>query len=98
MEDNFTGVRWYQNGQVLAEMKFDCPILDNIEKKYLRNVIRPFKQRIKSISKKTWMDDREYLTFDLKDECSFTLATFKKGTMYKGMELRKEYTLKELGL
>ena len=33
---------------------------------------------------------REYETFDL--------PCFKKGTMYKGMEEYKEYTLEELGL
>ena len=73
-------------------------ILDEQEKEYLRAVIRPFRYRIKNIVKKSWYEDREYISFDLKDECGFTLATFKQGAMYKGMEVEKEYSLEELGL
>ena len=73
-------------------------ILDETEKRYLSNVIRPFKHRIRGIQKTTWSGNREYISFDLRDECGFTLATFEAGTMYKGMEKEKRYTPKELGL
>ena len=39
----------------------------------------------------------DYICIGLNDE-AISLPYFKKGTMYKGMELYKEYTLKELGL
>ena len=73
-------------------------ILDNTEKNYLRSVIRPFRNEVKTIEKNI-MDDKEYICINLKNWLdTFTLPRFKKGTMYKGMKLNKEYTLKELGL
>lgn len=79
-------------------------ILDNTEKNYLRSVIRPFRDRVKTIEKDIIddmddMDNGEYISINFEDFLdSFSLPTFKKGTMYKGMKLNKEYTLKELGL
>ena len=77
-------------------------ILDGKEKEYLSAVIRPFKSRIKYICN-TKMYDREYInivTYGISSRAndSMPFPLFKKGTMYKGMELDKEYTLKELGL
>lgn len=74
------------------------PILDDVEKEYLKAVIRPFKKEIVSISKEETFGE-EFISINhevLGDNISF--PTFKKGTMYIGMELEKEYTLKELGL
>ena len=34
----------------------------------------------------------------LKENISIVLPYFEKGTMYKGMKVNREYTLKELGL
>ena len=39
----------------------------------------------------------EYLLF-LLDRQSFSLPYFDKGTMYKGMDTQRDYTLEELGL
>lgn len=39
----------------------------------------------------------EYIAIDLNNE-RLSFPFFDKGTMYKGMELNKKYTLKELGL
>lgn len=73
------------------------PILDDAEKEYLKNVIKPFKSRIKYISKETAYMDDYYIHIDLGND-DIALPFFKKETMYKGMELEKQYTLKELGL
>ena len=79
-------------------------ILDNTEKNYLRSVIRPFRDRVKTIEKDIIddmddMDNGEYISINFEDFLdSFSLPTFKKGTMYKGMKLNKKYTLEELGL
>lgn len=73
-------------------------ILDNTEKNYLRSVIRPFRNEVKTIEKNI-MDDKEYICINLKNWLdTFTLPRFKKGTMYKGMKKDKKYTLEELGL
>lgn len=74
------------------------PILDDKEKEYLSNVIRPFRDGIKSIQKKLFKEE-EYIFFNFnKFNDNFELPSFKIGTMYKGMELDREYTLEELGL
>ena len=69
------------------------------EKKYLENVIRPFKDRVDSIVKLLDTLERQFIRI----RCGSSLTDLprfdsKKDTMYKGMELDKEYTLKELGL
>lgn len=72
-------------------------ILDEAEKKYLANVIRPFKDKIKGIVKLSNFDD-EYILIEVKDDGNIVFPYFKKGTMYKRMRPKKEYTLEELGL
>ena len=81
------------------------PILDEAEKKYLSNVIKPFRGKVKYIVKRN-ENESEYKSEYFESirvvfEGSYwTLffPYFEKGTMYKGMELDKEYTLEELGL
>lgn len=74
-------------------------ILDEAEKRYLADVIRPFKKRVKCICKgQEWgRGDKEFININLKED-ALVLPYFKKGTMYKGMELGRNYTLEELGL
>lgn len=75
------------------------PILDDIERKYLSAVIKPFKNRVKSINKVVCRNDLAFirLTFDENDHVYFPYFRLKSG-MYKGMENNKDYTLEELGL
>lgn len=77
------------------EQEYKSPILDDVEKAYLSAVIKPFRERIKYIRKIVFQ--REFLKIHLEDE-TISLPYFKKGTMYKGMEEGKCYTLEELGL
>lgn len=72
-------------------------ILDEAEKKYLANVIRPFKDKIKGIVKFSNFD-AEYILIEVKDDGNIFFPYFKKGTMYKRMRPKKKYTLEELGL
>lgn len=71
-------------------------ILDETEKRYLANVIRPFRNKVEGIRKE--LSNKEFISIELKDEASINFPYFKKGTMYKGMKKDKKYTLKELGL
>lgn len=71
-------------------------ILDDIEKEYLRAVIRPFRDRVKYILKNHG-NMGEYITICVFGEF-LNFPYFEKGTMYKGMEVDKKYSLKELGL
>lgn len=75
-------------------------ILDDSERKYLGDVIRPFRNKVKWVVK---------ITSDFcKLECisigiegyndDISLPFFEIGKMYKGMVSEKRYTLEELGL
>nr|DAF10653.1 MAG TPA: hypothetical protein [Caudoviricetes sp.] len=75
------------------------PILDDAERKYLADVIRPFRNKIDTISKfKSWDDNSQYIYIETKDNHFATLPVFPKDTMYKGMKGGRHYSLKELGL
>ena len=89
-------------------IKIDKPILDDIEKKYLSNVIKPFRDKVIGITKYNYSNNGEYIHIKLKRTISpvdyfiplesINLPIFKRGIMYKGMELDKEYTLEQLEL
>lgn len=82
-------------------------ILTDKEKEYLQNVIKPFRNRVKYITKETEINAYEFIVMDVINplNTSFYFGTeyinlpyFKQGTMYKNMEVGKKYTLEELGL
>lgn len=85
---------------VQYETIYEAPqrILDKEEKEYLENFLRPFKNWDVRFLKAQSLNDGEYLLIQIGIVSIIKLPPFKKGTMYKGMELDKEYTLKELGL
>ena len=74
------------------------PILTDSEKKYLSDVIRPFRKEVATISKFNAFDGSQYIYIEMKDRRGCNLPTFPKGTMYKGMIEGMHYSLKELGL
>lgn len=80
------------------EEEYDPKILTDKEKTYLSAVIKPFRERTIFVKKVCCMnDEKEFIYVEFGSNC-FTFPFFTKGTMYKGMEYGKEYTLKELGL
>lgn len=87
------------NGK-LEIVKKPKPILDEVEKRYLSNFIKPFRNKIEYIAK--YNDDREYISVTYKDldggTFSMAFPSYDKGTMYKGMELGKRYSVEDLEL
>ena len=81
------------------EQEYKPPILDDVEKAYLSAVIKPFRKRIKRIEKisNNFICGKQFLCVELTTD-NLTFPVFEKGTMYKGMEANKRYTLEELGL
>ena len=86
-------------------------ILDKKEKKYLKNILRPFKDNVQYIIKQTGPNgqdhsDYEYITIFINTTTNIgwvgqeyiVFPYFKKGTMYTDMKVNKPYTLEELGL
>ena len=75
------------------------PILDDVEKEYLNNVIKPFRNSVRCMCKYgTDFMSTECIFITFIDGFNFIFPSFKKGTMYKGMEIGRKYTLEELGL
>ena len=75
------------------------PILDDKEREYLSSVIKPFRKNINYISKQENFDSSmEFIHIDLSDGDVADFPNFKADTLYRGMEVDKNYTLQELGL
>lgn len=78
------------------------PILDDKEREYLSAVIKPFRDEVKFIKLPSYdCPNLTYTCIRMYDNCGnkmVRLPIFKRGTMYKGMKLDKNYTLEELGL
>ena len=75
------------------------PILSDTEKEYLAAVIKPFRDRVKYISKRYFSEYDEYcIQVVLENLDSLTFPNFEGNIMYKGMEVDKKYTLEELYL
>ena len=75
-------------------------VLDATEKRYLAGVIRPFRDKVKSIVKynNPSRSGKEYLKIQIIDDAGINFPDFKKDFMYKGMETDRKYTLEELEL
>lgn len=73
-------------------------ILDDVERRYLWNIIKPFRDKVTTISKNLdWKWKKPFICIRIKKEVSISLPYFRGG-MYEGMEANKKYTLEELGL
>lgn len=95
--NNYSGKLTIEKGQVI-EKEDKREILDEVEKEYLRAVIKPFRKKIDYILKnRSEYNKFEFISIELRGD-SMTFPNFKKNTMYKGMMSGKEYTLEELGL
>ena len=80
-------------------VKIPKPVLDDVEKEYLSTVIKPFRNRIKHFYKYPCANGDCEAIAAITKECDYLdFPRFKKGSMYKGMELSRKYSLEELGL
>lgn len=78
------------------------PVLDEVERKYLSEVIRPFKNYVTGITKikGEYEKGKQYIRIIVNKYMTeyMNLPYFEENTMYKCMEVNKEYSLEELGL
>lgn len=81
------------------------PVLDEIEKKYLKNIIYPFRDKIIKIVKHKENDDYSRICIDYhsynfvfgwEEINTIELPEFKSNSMYIGLTPNEEYTLEEL--
>lgn len=80
------------------EEEYKPNILEEKEKEYLAAVIKPFREKVKYIQKCFDLGNEAYIYIYVKKCGSMIFPTFRRGTMYKGMEVNKRYTLEDLGL
>lgn len=77
-------------------------LLDKEEKKYLENVLRPYKKFNISIFKKMYNSNEFYLSIEIHRNSfiisSLVLPPFAKNTMYKNLSLSRLYNINDLGL
>ena len=92
----FQNIRFEDKEPTSIESIVYPQILDDAERKYLSAVIKPFRKKIKHIVKMRY--DKSEFIFIRFDTSSLSMPYFDIGTMYKGMEIGKKYTLEELGL
>ena len=80
-------------------IKIPKSVLDKKEKEYLSYVIKPFRDSITYFYKRRYENDElEWIKIEMKNDDVMYFPKFKKGTMYKKMELNKKYTLEDLDL
>lgn len=94
----FQSIRWEDAEPVLLKDIYDSPILTDKEREYLKYVLKPLPEicHITKYESPYLVFERIGVCFGEKDDMLFPY--FAKGTRYKGMELGKEYTLKDLGI
>ena len=75
-------------------------LLDDVEKRYLKNIIRPFAGMVTSIEKRSHYCG-EYIVIayrENEEENKIYLPNLQSETMYAGMKPNHKYTIEELGL
>lgn len=80
------------------EEEYKPQILTEKENAYISAVIKPFREKVEYIQKCFDLGSKAYIYIHVKKCGSMIFPTFRKGTMYKGMEEGRKYTLEELGL
>lgn len=102
-EGMFESIKWEDDEPTRISDIYNPQILDDVERKYLKNVLKPFHDEVEYVVKsarhlrRDGTYDNEYLSIEFQDG-NFTFPDFDSGKMYTGMELNKKYTLKELGI
>lgn len=95
----FESINWTDNEPTYIEDIINPQIIDDVEKRYLKGVIRPFRDKVLYIIKiSTRGSSKEYISISFATFEETYLPCFKKGTMYNGMEANRRYTPDELGL
>ena len=86
--------RLFKEGNIKKE-----PLLDKAERKYLRNLLAPFRNEVDVIKLNYHVEELELVTLTILLYYGWiNLPPFKKGKMYAKLEINREYTLEELRL
>ena len=107
-KDMFSSIKWEDDDPTRISDIYDPQILDDVEREYIKAVIKPFHEKIEFVGKygDEFSDDgtyhKEFLFIAYgdgnRDKGNLTFPDFDAGKMYSGMKLGKSYTLDELGI
>lgn len=101
LTDDWVNANYAIGSILIGDHEIKKTILNEVEKEYLSALIKPFRDRVISIGKCNYYE-YEYIVIKYldngKNERHISLPCFERGTMYKGMEAGKEYSLGDLRL
>lgn len=80
------------------EIEIEDEILTEKEREYLANIIKPFRNEVEYIEKYNYSNNPQYLRIKMIDNTSIFIPLSKIKKYYKNIEVKREYTLEELGL
>ena len=90
-ECRFFGGNCQEKARDWLNSEYKKPILTEEEKTYLLAIIKPFKDEVLNIQKKSNFNSSQgWISIFLKDYEIISLPYFDKGIMYQNMELRKK--------
>ena len=93
----FPAIKWEDDEPTLIRDIYNPPILNDLEREYLKTVLKPFHGVVKYV-KKIKNDDKEYLFIPFSGNGALSFPDFDSGTGYSGMEPDRAYSLDELGI
>lgn len=96
----FKSIIWEDKEPTLIKDIYNPQILDDVEREYLKTVLKPFHKKVKYVVKfgeDIYNKDKECLFIALRGG-HFDFPRFVSGKMYSGMKQNKRYTLDELGI
>ena len=93
----FLAIKWEDEEPTLIRDIYNLPILNDLEREYLKMVLKPFHEVVEYV-KKIKNDDKEYLFIPFSGNGALSFPDFDSGTGYSGMEPDRAYSLDELGI
>ena len=93
----FPAIKWEDDEPTLIRDIYNPPILNDLEREYLKMVLKPFHGVVEYV-KKLKNGDKEYLFIPFSGTGALSFSNFDSGTGYSGMELGRKYSLDELGI
>ena len=93
----FTDIKWEDDEPTLIRDIYNPPILNDLEREYLKTVLKPFHGVVEYV-KKIKNGDKEYLFIPFSGNGALSFPDFDSGTGYSGMKQDRAYSLDELGI
>ena len=94
----FSAIKWEDSEPTkISDIYYNPPILNDLEREYLKMVLKPFHGVVEYVQK-IKIGDKEYLFILFSGNGALSFPDFDSGTRYSGMKLDRKYSLDELGI